>query len=463
MSRLLVIVCMVLCLWQSAAASDGKTDVYVFPLRENISLSSVRMTKKCLGDAEKHGADIVVVDLSTYGGLLDAADSIRGIIQEFPMPVYVWVRDRAVSAGALIALSADKIYMSGNGTIGAATVVNQRGEPMPDKYQSFMRALMRSTAESHGKRISVADGDTSFVWIRNPQLAENMVGGAHGDSASVLSFTASEAADAGFSEGTVCSLEDIMLAEGISDYRIYEYRLSALDRIMGFLSNPLFQSLMIMLIVGGIYFELQTPGVGLPLCVALLGAALYFAPLYIEGVLENWELITFLVGVLLVVLELFVTPGFGMFGIVGVTAMIFGLTFAIIDRDLLRYIPSGEISASYLTVPLCTVAGSIIVSLVLSMWIGKRLLGGNSRLKKSIVLESNMTSEQGYVSHADGREIVGQEGVASTDLKPSGRVYVGGRAWQAAADEGLYILKDEKVRITRYEGGVAYCKKISEQ
>ena len=178
--------------------------------------------------------------------------------------------------------------------------------------------------------------------------------------------------------------------------------------------------------------------------------------------MEYWEIITFLAGVLLVALELFVTPGFGMFGIIGVTAMIFGLVFAIIDRGMLRYIPTGEISASYLAVPLCTVVVSMTLSLILSMWAAKRLLTRRSALKSGIVLESSLNAENGYVSHVSGSQLVDRTGIVSADLKPSGRVYVNGQAWQASSDEGIFIAKGEKVLIVRYEGGVAYCRRISE-
>ncbi len=459
MRKVFTIIAALLCTFSYAAQ---KSEIYVFPVRENISLSTVRLTGKCLSEAEKRGSQLVIIDLNTYGGLIDAADSIRQRIAASPLPVYVFVNDRAVSAGALIALSADKTYMRREATIGAATVVDQSGKPLADKYQSFMRAIMRSTAEAHGKRTEVRGTDTVSVWIRDPHTAEAMVCDASCDTAGVLSFTGREAFEAGFSEGTVESVRELLDTEGIGEAEIYEYSPSALDKLVGFLSNPFFQSLAIMLIVAGIYFELQTPGVGLPLCVALAGAAFYFAPLYLDGVVEYWEIITFIAGVLLVILELFVTPGFGMFGIIGVTAMIFGLTFAIIDRDMLRYIPTGEIPASYLAVPLCTVVVSMTVSLILSMWAGKRMLTGSSALKSNLVLESSLDSRHGFVSHESGQTIVGRSGIVSSDLKPAGRIYVDGQAWQAASDEGFFIAKGEKVHIVRYEGGTAYCRRISE-
>ncbi|UKI39514.1 MAG: hypothetical protein L6V35_00995 [Alistipes putredinis] len=192
MKKILTFIAIMLGLFPVSAQAAAKSEVYVFPIKENISLSTVRLAGKCFEQARQRGADIIVIDLNTYGGLVDAADSIRQRIARCPIPVYVLIDDRAVSAGALIALSADRIYMRKDATIGAATVVNQNGEPMPDKYQSFMRAVMRSTAEAHGKRILIENGDTSCVWVRDPKIAERMVGSSSSPD-SVLSFTALEA------------------------------------------------------------------------------------------------------------------------------------------------------------------------------------------------------------------------------------------------------------------------------
>jgi len=157
---------------------------------------------------------------------------------------------------------------------------------------------MRATAESHGKVIERIDGgDTVWRWHRDPLVAEAMVGRSAGDSTTlrVLTLTADEAVQRHFSEGSASSVAEVLQRAGVEDYTLYVYEPTTLDRVLGWLMNPVAQGIFIMLIIGGIYFELQTPGIGFPLVVAVLGAVLYFAPLYLEGVAQNWELLLFVV------------------------------------------------------------------------------------------------------------------------------------------------------------------------
>ena len=130
---------------------EGKDTVYVIEIRQNIDNSSMRRLSLGLEDAQAKGADYIILHLDTYGGAVDAADSMRKAILHAPVPVVAFVDLQAASAGALISIACDSIYMRPGASIGAATVVNQNGEVMPDKYQSFMRGMMRSTAEAHGR------------------------------------------------------------------------------------------------------------------------------------------------------------------------------------------------------------------------------------------------------------------------------------------------------------------------
>lgn len=437
--------------------------VYVFPIRENIMPSAVKLTDKCLRQAQSEGADLVVIDMNTYGGLLDAADSIRTRLLEYPLPVYTFVNNQAASAGALIALATDSIYMRPGASMGAATVVSQDGAALPDKYQSFMRGMMRSTAEAHGKRMTVRDGDTTWHWVRDPQIAQAMVDPGVVvpgliDSTKVLTFTADEAMQWGYAEGKAASVEEILALNGIDNYEITVYKPTGIDRLLGFLTNPVFQGLMVMLIVGGLYFELQTPGVGFPLIASVAGALLYFAPLYVEGLVANWELIVFLAGIALVALEIFVTPGFGILGILGIAAIVLGLAFAVIDTSLLKYIPTGELSAAFIVQPIFVVIISVATSLILSIWLGRKFLTGRSALRERIVLVSDMNPDAGYISRPSDRGLVGSRGITATALRPAGKVRIGDRLYEASADNALFIDREQPVVIVRDEGGVLYCR-----
>lgn len=438
--------------------------VYTFPIHEEIMPATWRLTEKCLEEATERGADYILIDMNTYGGLVDAADKIRTAILNYPKPVYVFINNQAASAGALISIAADSIYMRDGASIGAATVVDQGGEVVPDKYQSFMRGMMRSTAEAHGKVIDrIERGDTTWRWFRDPRTAEAMVDPSISvpaliDSTKVLTFSTKEAIEWHFCEGRAQSVDEALSQAGIEEYELVEYKPTTLDRLIGFLTNPAFQGILIMLMIGGIYFELQTPGVGFPLLASILAAVLYFAPLYLEGLLANWELALFVLGVVLIILEIFVTPGFGVLGILGILSVVLGLTFAMIDTDLLRYIPSGQIGAGYLLRPIALVIISVTAAIIICIWLGKRLLTSESQLSKAVVLKSNMDADKGYVSHATDRGLVGMEGVAATALRPAGKVIVGGHYYEAAGNNGQFIEKGAAITVVRDEGGILYCK-----
>lgn len=442
-------------------ATGRECKVYTFPINGDIMPAQQRLVSKCLTEAREQNADLVVIRMNTYGGLVNVADSIRTMILNYPTPVWVYIDNQAASAGALIALAADRIYMHPGGSIGAASVVDQNGQPMPDKFQSFMRATMRATAESHGQVIErIENGDTIRRWWRDPQTAEAMVGRTVADSTTVnvLTFTASEAVKNHFSEGTASSLEETLAQGGVETYTLTEYRPTTLDRLLAWLMNPVVQGIFVMMIVGGIYFELQSPGIGFALVVAILGAVLYFAPLYLEGVAQNWELILFIIGLVLLAVEIFVLPGFGIAGVAGIVAVVLGLSFAAIDNDLLRHLSTGEITVGWILQPILVVIIAATAALIGGLLLSKRFLTGTTPLQRKVVLTAEMAPEQGYVSHPQvASELIGKTAEVAAVLRPSGRVIIDGIYYDAIAEEGQFIPRGKQVIITRFEGGVVYC------
>lgn len=445
----------------TVTATGRECKVYTFPINGDIMPAQQRLVSKCLTEAREQETDLVVIRMNTYGGLVNVADSIRTMILNYPTPIWVYIDNQAASAGALIALAADRIYMHPGGSIGAASVVDQNGQPMPDKFQSFMRATMRATAESHGQVIErIENGDTIRRWWRDPQTAEAMVGRTVADSTTVnvLTFTASEAVKNHFSEGTASSLEETLAQGGVETYTLTEYRPTTLDRLLAWLMNPVVQGIFVMMIVGGIYFELQSPGIGFALVVAILGAVLYFAPLYLEGVAQNWELILFIIGLGLLAVEIFVLPGFGIAGVAGIVAVILGLSFAAIDNDLLRHLPTGEITVGWILQPILVVIIATTAALIGGLLLSKRFLTGTTPLQRKVVLTAEMAPEQGYVSHPQvASELIGKTAEVAAVLRPSGRVIIDGIYYDAIAEEGQFIPRGKQVIITRFEGGVVYC------
>ncbi|MDR3132822.1 MAG: ATP-dependent Clp protease proteolytic subunit [Prevotellaceae bacterium] len=427
-------------------------------LQQDIDAPAVRIIHKGLREAHKWNSDYILLHLNTYGGELSAADSIRTALLYCDIPVLVFIDNQAASAGALIALACDSIYIRGGGSIGAATVVNQTGEALPDKYQSFMRSMMRSTAEAHGKRKIVQGRDTVDVWRRDPLIAEAMVDPRVSvpgliDSTKVLTFTAAEACAFGYSEGKAESIREVLSLAGIASAEIKEYRPSWLDRIILFLMSPLLQGLLLMCIVGGIYFELQSPGIGFPLALAVTATLLYFAPLYLEGLADYWELLLFVAGLVLVGVEIFVIPGFGMAGISGIALCIAGLALAMIDNDLFST-PTGW-DLSPLAKPLFIVSAGLFGGIAGGIYLSRKLYP--TKMFGKIALKTDLSGTTGYIGVPTGLDVlVGQMGKARTALRPSGKIEVDGEVYDAIAEHGM-IEKNAVVVVTHYETGQLYC------
>jgi membrane-bound serine protease (ClpP class) len=231
-------------------------------------------------------------------------------------------------------------------------------------------------------------------------------------------------------------------------------RVTALDKIISFFLKPFIQGLLLMLIIGGIYFEMQSPGIGFPSAAALLGAILYFSPLYLEGMAENWELIVFILGILLIMAEIFVIPGFGVAGISGIILTVTGLSFAMIDNDL--FYMKGEYNFLVIIKPLSIVLLSGFSSLVLSIWLAGRLIPGRSF--SALALNTKLDSGKGYVS-VDGSldHLTGKIGTAQSSMRPSGKIEIEGKWYEATMEIGMAV-KGDKLVVTRSAGGRLYCE-----
>jgi membrane-bound serine protease (ClpP class) len=441
----------------SASINDEgkKVLVFKFNIKEEIAAPAWRLTQEAFREAREKGAKIIIIDMNTYGGLVDKADSIRTKILNSDIPVYVFIDDNAASAGALISIACDSIYMKNGAKIGAATVVNQTGEAMPDKYQSYMRATMRATAEAHGGDTIMTNRDTTFRWHRDPRIAEGMVDPSIyipgiSDSGKVITFTAEEAVRFGYCEGIVKDIPGALKKAGIDNYELVEYSPTVVDSLIHFLLNPIVHGLLIMLIIGGIYFELQTPGIGFPLGLAIVAAVLYFAPLYLEGLAQNWELLVFILGLGLLALEIFAIPGFGVAGATGIVLILIGLTMAMVDNFVFD---TGDLPLILNTIlrSFSIVIVSFVLSLVISLLTAQQLFSRGVFSK--LTLKDVQRKEEGFLG-VEGKysSLVGKKGVTHTVLRPSGMVEIDGDYYDAKAEFG-YLPKGTNVTVIRYETG----------
>jgi membrane-bound serine protease (ClpP class) len=276
------------------------------------------------------------------------------------------------------------------------------------------------------------------------------------DTGKVLTLTTNEAIQYGFCEGQADNIKEVMEVAGIDNYEIKEYRLTALDKIIGFLLNPIVSGLLIMLIVGGIYFELQSPGVGFPLAAAITAAVLYFAPLYLEGLAQNWELIIFVVGLILIAVEIFAIPGFGVAGISGIVLVVGGLTLAMVDNIVFKFDFTSAFSSVVKAFVIVSV--SMLLGFILSLWLGKKLFTAQKTFSY-LALHRDMKSEDGYIGvESKPRELIGKTGMADSVLRPAGKIIIDNEVYDAKSIHG-FINKGEKVKVVRYETGQLYVVK----
>jgi len=425
------------------SAEEDKTRILFGEIKSNIDPRTNRYSKLLIEEANNDNYDLVIIEMDTYGGAVNDADDIRTRILDFNKPIYVWINKDAASAGALISIACDSIYMSSGASIGAATVVSGDGTQAPDKYQSYMRSIMRSTAEAKG---------------RDPKIAEAMVDqdikvDSISQEGKVITFSTKEAIEFGFCDAELNSIDEIMTRQNINNYEIVKFDIGSTENIISFFLNPIISSILILLIIGGLYFELQTPGVGFPIIASIAALVLYLIPYYLNGIAENWEIVLFFIGIVFIALEVFVIPGFGIFGILGLFTSIGALILIMLNNDMFdfTFVVSKDIVNASLSVLISVFAFGILI-----------LFGGirftDSHAFKKISLAETQNSDLGYVSKKYSDNLIGKNGKAFTILRPSGKILINDEIYDATSS-GEFIEKNTKVKIISNEGSNLKVKK----
>jgi len=309
-----------------------------------------------------------------------------------------------------------------------------------------MRSIMRSTAEENN---------------RNPIIAEGMVDEqVELDSVKkvgqVITFSTSEAIKYGYCEGKVESIEEILKKNNVSDYEIDRYQLNATNRIVSFFLNPFISGLLILAIIGGIYFEMQTPGLGFPGLAALVALILYLVPYYLNGLAENWEILAFFAGVALIALEVFVIPGFGVAGFTGITITVGSLVLIMINNDAFDF---EFVRMNDILVALAAAMGGMLGGLVLLFVGGAHF--ANTKFYKRVALTNTQDRSEGYTSNFNKEQMIGKRGVAQTVLRPSGKVMINGQLYDAFT-RGEYIERGQNVEVVSEAASSLQVKQIED-
>lgn len=426
------------------AQSETQDTVLVMEIRDVIDPRMNRYVELALDEARDVNAKFVIIDMDTPGGALNDADDISTAILEFPLPIYVFINKDAASAGALISIACDSIFMTSGARIGAATVVTADGTTAPDKYQSYMRSIMRSTAEANNRDPHIAEA----------MVDENLEIPGITKEGEVISFSTSEAIKYNYCEAQVKDIDEIIQRQGYSNYSIYRYQKDNVEKVIAFFLNPFISGILILVILGGIYFELQTPGVGFPLLASIVAGILYLVPYYLNGLAANWEIVMFLVGLVLIGLEVFVIPGFGLAGISGLILTVGGLSLVMINNDMLdfSFVPTSQIMTAVLTT-LIGLLGAVILM----------FFGGigftETKFFKRIALVDVQNTKEGYTSNFHSKSYLGEKGTAYTVLRPSGKILIGDEVLDAYT-RGEFVEEGETIQVIGEEGTSLKVKKV---
>lgn len=416
--------------------------VHRIPVTGVVELGLAPFIERSLEEAAAVGARAVILDMDTPGGRIDAAERIADALRDSPVPVYTLVNRRAISAGALIALSTDRIYMRPGSVMGAATPVDGSGTKASEKIVSVMRSEMRALAEEAG-----LDPEIAAAMVDEEIEIEGVV-----EAGKLLTLTTEDAEALGYAE-EVADLPALLERLGHAGAPVVTAEANWAELVVRFFSNPMVAPFLLTLGFLGLITEIKTPTFGLAGMAGVVSLGLFFGSHMIIG-LAGWEdLIIFGIGLALVGVEVFLIPGFGFFGLLGGIGILAGLYLSLIGN-----LP---------TMPDFTQAGLVlsttIVLIAVSAWVLIRTLPASSRLARSgIFLTDRMERAIGYESSVRRPELIGKVGKAITDLRPSGTALFEDERVDVVS-ESSWIMQGSPVRIVAAEGYRHVVRELTEE
>ena len=401
------------------------------PVTGVIELGLAPFIARAIDEAEAAGASAVILDIDTPGGRVDAAQQIVDAIKDADVPVYAFVNRRAFSAGALIALATDGIYMVPGSVIGAATPVTGAGEKAPEKIVSAMRSEMRALAEARELEPRIAE-----AMVDEDVAIDGVV-----EAGKLLTLTADEAVRVGYAE-TVADWDALVGELDVADAPVHDARINWAEKLVRFFTHPAVAPMLLSLGFLGLVIEIKTPTFGMAGLAGLASLGMFFGSHYLVGLAGMEELILLAAGVVLLALEMFVIPGFGIAGIAGIAA---------IGASVFLSLVSGLASGAELIQAAGVMAVAGIVVVVVG-WAFFRQLPRSGRFSRSGLMLGDATSrETGYLSAAIRSELIGATGVAVTDLRPSGTVKIGKERIDVVTDSS-WITAGTPVKVVKSDG-----------
>ena len=394
---------------------------YVIPIEGEIGPALADFLEQSLERAEREGASGVVLFVDTPGGRVDAAIRMSDTILSTPIPTLAVVQN-AFSAGALITLSADQIAMLPGSEIGAALPITVLPGTQPQaadrKIISGLRGKFRAVAEARGRPAELAEA------MVDPDIEIEGLA-AKGEP---LTLSGAKAVELGLADFEASSLRHALELAGFSS-QVVRLDLPARVRVARFLTSPFIAPILLAVGVLGLVIEAFTPGFGVPGTIGAVALGLYFAGGYLAGLSGALEIILFFLGILLILAEIFLLPGFGIAGISGIGAILASLYFTFEEQSL-------QVGA---TAILIATVGFILAFRFLP----------KTRAGRALVLESAIAEHSTPVSERE--RLLGAIGTTLTDLRPAGVARFGELRVDVVRG-GEFIRTDTPVRVIRVEG-----------
>lgn len=418
-------VLMMSCLLIVPSFTTAKTQevVYTVPIHDNVERGLYAFLERSFDEAMAQEADLIVLDVHTPGGEVAAAADIAKLIDTIPIDTVAYVNTKAHSAGAFIALHADEIYMTPDGTMGAAAVIDSQGNAASQKANSAWIAQMRSAAELHGRDPQFAQA-MADVTVDLPQYRA-------GEGA-LLTFSASEAIDEGYANGIAATIDELLAQKDYEGAEVIAMETTFAEDLARFITNPIIVPILLSLASLGLVLELYSPGFGVPGAIGLSALILFFFGHTVAGFAGYESILLFVIGFGLLIAEIFL-PG-GIVGIVGGGLMIAGLLGAGASVTHMAY--------SILVAMVVAAIGMVVVM----KFFGKKL-----HMLNKLVLRDATTTEEGYVSNVNRIDLIGRQGITQTQLRPAGVMDIEKERLDVVSD-GRFIEKGKTVEVVKVEG-----------
>nr|WP_313886494.1 nodulation protein NfeD [Bacillus sp. SD088] len=434
MRKILIAICFSLAAvlaFVPVSAETEESNVYVIPIKEEVTKGLEKYLNRAINEAKEANAEVIIFDMNTPGGAVDAAMDIGNLILDIDhIKTVTFINSRALSAGSYIALHTEEIYMTSNATIGASAIINQDGNTAGEKAESMWIAAMEGAAKQKNRDPEIAKamaiGDVSL-----PELKKE------GD---LLTLDAENALKVGYSDGTVKNIDELLTTLGYKGADMQTVESTFAESLAKLVTNPVVVPILLSIASLGLVLELYTPGFGVAGGMGLTALILFFFGHYIAGLAGYETLILFILGIILIVAEFFL-PG-GIAGLLGAVAIIGSIIMA---GQNTVYMAISVIIALFLA------AVAIIIMI--------KVLGKRMKFFKKLILKDSTNTESGYVSNVNRLDLIGREGIALTDLRPSGTVTVDDERLDVVA-EGSYIEANTKVKIIKAEGSRIVVREI---